>query len=106
MRTITGTTGVYSYKGWYTPQSLLADKPDHALGSVQYRVEASFENDPDWVRICSAEITVTFDDDKNITDSIIKSLKAERQKLQADTQAALNKIDERIQSLLALPAPV
>ena len=40
------------------------------------------------------------------TDALVTQLEAEKRRLQVNTQAKLNQIDEKIQSLLALPAPV
>lgn len=104
MRTITGTITAFltdTHKD-LTPAMLIAAKPETALSSISF-----YHRDiPGWTKIGTAEITVTFDDDDEIIGNMVESLKAEKQKLQADTQVAINKIDERIQSLLALPAPV
>lgn len=59
-----------------------------------------------WTRVGDAEITLLLRDDREIVANMVSTLKAEKQRLQADTQVALNKIDERIQSLLALTAQV
>ena len=40
-----------------------------------------------------------------ITDGMVDNLKAEKQKLIADTEVKCNRIDDKINQLLALPAP-
>lgn len=104
MRTITGTAVAYVTDDRYTPASLLKQPTDEAVQNLAY-----YDDDcsiAGWNRVGTAQITVTFDDDDEIIGNMVDALKAQKQKVQADAQVEINRIDERIQSLLALPASV
>lgn len=72
------------------------------------RIEAwpyKFPNDDTLTFICSREIEVGYIallTDQERKDSLIGIFRAEKKKLQADTQVALNKLDDKIQQLLAI----
>ena len=101
MKTITGNVSAWLS----TPDSLrFQDKSDPA--SYTY---TAIDNDMTaygWVKIGTAHITLDALDDQEIAAGEIAILKDAKRKLQAETEAKLTVIEERIQSLLALPAPV
>jgi len=103
MRTITGTLNAYSYQGWAKPAELIANEDvNRSISSLLLSTNGSADG---YVKLGTAQITVTFDDDDKIVDNMVVALKAQKQKVQADAQVEINRLDERIQSLLALPAP-
>lgn len=103
MRTITGAIPVFITNTWTTVNDLVAlEDKSSAIGSLTYYTQ-QLEG---WTRVGKAQITVTFDDDDEIIGNMVDALKAQKQKVQADAQVEINRIEERIQSLLALPASV
>lgn len=55
-----------------------------------------------WTKIGTAEIAVTFDDDDTVRENLVASLKAQKAEVLATAQAKATRIEERIQSLLAI----
>lgn len=103
MRTITGTIPAFIPNRFISVKDLLSRSPDDSLGSLAYFKKSL---DTDWIACGTAQITVTFDDDEKVVAGMVDALKAEKQKIIADANVKAMQIDERIQSLLALPAPV
>ena len=98
MRTITATVNASVYGGYTTPDELISQDPDQAVS----RVNLSADVPDGWVKIGTATVTVTFDDDKTITGNLIDSLKAKKSKTLADAQVEANAIEQKIQSLMAI----
>ena len=100
MKTITGNVVAWiSY-----PERLKFDDENDVTNYV-FTNESTDMKDAGWVEVGSASISITFLDDQTITAGQIAVLKDAKRKLQAETEAKLTVIEERIQSLLALPAP-
>ena len=98
MRTITATVNASVYGGYTTPEELIRQDPDQAVSSVNLSADV-----PDgWVKVGTATVTVTFDDDNKITGNLIDSLKAKKSKTLADAQVEANAIEQKIQSLMAI----
>ena len=98
MRTITATVNASVYGGYTTPDELILQDPDQAIS----RINLSADVPDGWVKVGTASVTVTFDDDNTITGNLIDSLKAKTAKTLADAQVEANAIDQKIQSLLAI----
>ena len=98
MRTITGTILAAINPDWLTTDELMKKSPEDALGCLSlYKTVLDGHT-----RVGTAQITVTIDDDKEIIGGMVDSLRAERKRVQANAEVALNRLDERIQSLLAI----
>ena len=74
-------------------------KATDALGRIAYYGDINL---PDWTECGTADITVTLFDDDRVKENIITNLKAEKQKILADAHVAATRIEDRIQSLLAI----
>lgn len=100
MRTISAEIPAWITNDWTTVNDLVSHEDQaSAVGSLSYypqKIEG-------WTKVGTAQITVTFDDDDEIIGNMVDALKAQKQKVQADAQVEINRIEERIQSLLALP---
>ena len=98
MRTITATVNASVYGGYTTPEELIRQDPDQAVS----RVNLSADVPDGWVKVGTAIVTVTFDDDNTITGNLIDSLKEKKAKTLADAQVEANAIEQKIQSLMAI----
>ena len=98
MRTISATVNASVYVGYTTPDELIRQDPDQAVS----RVNLSTDVPDGWVKVGTATVTVTFDDDNTITGNLIDSLNAKKSKTLADAQVEANAIEQKIQSLLAI----
>ena len=98
MRTITATVNASVFGGYATPDELIKQDPEQAVSRINLQSDV-----PDgWVKVGTATVTVTFDDDNTITGSLIETLKAKKAKTLADAQVEENAIEQKIQSLLAI----
>ena len=98
MRTITATVNASVFGGYATPDELIQQDPEQAVSRINLQSDV-----PDgWVKVGTATVTVTFDDDNTITGNLIDSLNAKKSKTLADAQVEANAIEQKIQSLLAI----
>ena len=77
--------------------------PDSSIGRIA--MYASFWDEApgtDYVEFGTAEITLTLHDRKTITVQAVATLRAEAEKLRAETGAKLTEIDRQINELLAI----
>ena len=86
------------YGGYTTPDELIRLDPYQAVS----RINLSADVPDGWVKVGTATVTVTFDDDNTITGNLIDSLKEKKAKTLADAQVEANAIEQKIQSLLAI----
>ena len=98
MRTITATVNASVYGGYTTPEELIRQDPDQAVS----RINLSADVPAGWVKVGTATVTVTFDDDNTITGNLIDLLNAKKSKTLADAQVEANAIEQKIQSLMAI----
>jgi hypothetical protein len=98
MRKITGTVKAFVHDTYTTPDMLMRLEPTDALGRIMYYPKHLGE----WIECGVAEITVTMFDDDTVKDNLVANLKAEKQKILADAHVAATRIEDRIQSLLAI----
>ena len=98
MRTTTPTVHASVYGGYTTPEELIRQDPDQAVSRVNLSADVPYG----WVKVGTATVTVTFDDDNTITGNLIDSLKEKKSKTLADAQVEANAIEQKIQSLLAI----
>ena len=100
MRTISAEIPAWITNDWTKVNDLVSREDQaSAVGELSYYPLQI----AGWTKVGTAHITVTFDDDDEIIGNMVDALKAQKQKVQADAQVEINRIDERIQSLLALP---
>lgn len=98
MRTITATVNASVYGGYTTPDELILQDPDQAVSRVNLSADVPYG----WVKVGTATVTVTFDDDNTITGNLIDSLNEKKAKTLADAQVEANAIEQKIQSLMAI----
>ena len=98
MKTITATVNASVFGGYATPDELMSKDPREAIGRICMTAVVPDE----WVKIGTATVTVTFDDNNTITGNMIETLKAKKAKTLADAHAEANAIEQKIQSLLAI----
>jgi len=70
--------------------------------------QASYEGSEGDVTVSEKDVTMTVPEDfdeAEINAKFIGALREEQNKIKADAQLKVNNIEERVQSLLALPAP-
>lgn len=107
MKTITGTLNAYvtdyrMEKYLRELEAVKAGKGDEnqLINAIEFTLtDMSSEG---WTKIGRAEITVTFDDDDTVRENLVASLKAQKAEVLATAQAEATRIEERIQSLLAI----
>lgn len=98
MRTITATVNASVFGGYATPEELISQDPEQSISRINLQADV-----PDgWVKVGTATVTVTFDDDNTITGNLIDLLRAKKSKTLADAQVEANAIEQKIQSLLAI----
>ena len=93
----TGTIGA-----WMTPYNTLTAeqlRDEKCIRSLQY---TEHNMAPEWIKVGTAEITVTLATAADITNSAITALRAEQQTIRADAEVKAQQIEQRIQSLLAI----
>ena len=93
----TGTVGA-----WMTPYNMLNAeqlKDPKCLKTLEY---TAHDMAPDWVKVGTAEITVTFCTTSDITASAVDALRKEQQTVRADAEVKAMDIERRIQTLLAI----
>ena len=98
MKTITATVNASVFGGYTTPEELIRQDPEQAVS----RINLSADVPDGWVKVGTATVTVTFDDDNTITGNLIDSLRAKKSKTLADAQVEANAIEQKIQSLMAI----
>jgi hypothetical protein len=100
-RIITGTTGVwltqYSSIG---PKELAESDGERLVNGFQYGSHDMTGSG--WTRIGEAQVHITLKSTDEILLSKVDALKAQKTKLQAETQEEITRIDEQIQNLLAI----
>lgn len=105
---IVGEVDVWSCRDWITPdyiQGLIANgKSDSAVAMLSYS-NSDMTGYEGWAHFGRAKVEVTLFPRNVIVENKVESLKAEIQKKRAETQKEVEKLEERIQQLLALPSP-
>lgn len=103
MEKIKGTTGVWFTNEFYGPDELKRDgsKAVHRLG---YAKDDSKMDAHGWTRIGTAHITLDLMSDEKMVESKVASMQAEITKIRATSENAITRLQEKIQSLLAITA--
>ncbi|MFA7290931.1 MAG: hypothetical protein WC023_01660 [Rhodocyclaceae bacterium] len=103
MKTITATVPAHITSSYCTLDSLEKCSPERAISALGLYQPSGDDNPPDgWVKVGTAEVTVTFDDQDVIVGNQVAMLKAAKTKVQADCEIALNQLEAQIQSLLCI----
>lgn len=107
MKTITGTLNAFvtEYRQESYASKLQSVKSGN--GDANDLIDVISFSDMDmsgkgWTKIGTAEITVTFDDDDTVRDNLVSGLKAKKAEILATAQDEATRIEEKIQSLLAI----
>ncbi len=103
MKTITATVPAWLASN----QSLATIKggdPDRAVSDLTFWASHNKDGSgpESWVKVGTAEITVTFDDVEQITSKQIAVLRSAQQKVKADCELALTQLEGQIQNLLCI----
>jgi hypothetical protein len=106
MKTITATVPAWLTSSYPSLSSIMADSPERAVSSLMSCMTHSDAVPEGWIKVGMSEITITFDDPAEVTESQIASLRAAKKKVQADCEIALMQLDGQIQSLLAIESKV
>lgn len=105
---IVGEVNVWSTGDWITPeylQEMIANgESDRAVAMLSYS-NADMTGYDGWAHFGRAKVEVVLFPRNVIVENKVESLKAEIQKKRAETQKEVEKLEERIQQLLALPNP-
>lgn len=99
---ITATINAYITGSHLTLKVLSSMSPERAVSSLAMHAPFEYGEPEGWVKVGTAEVTVTFDDPEKITKTQIAMLRAAQKKVKADCEVALNQIEGQIQSLLAI----
>ena len=91
---------------WMTPYNTLNADQLRDPKCVQQLSYSHHNMAPEWVKVGTAEITVTLETDANITNGAITALRAEQQQVRADAEMKAQQIERRIQTLLAITMDV
>lgn len=107
MKTITGTINAFVTESRQESYALALQALKTGEGDEKSVIEQlSFScldmSSCGWTKIGTAEITITFDDDDTVRDSLVAGLKAKKAEILATAQAEATRIEEKIQSLLAI----
>ena len=99
MKTVTGKTNVWASRhSRVSPNNLETLTSDEIISGVQY-----FESGlNDWAKVGTAEITITFDDSKEIIKNRVNSMRVEATNIRAEATNKCTQIEREIQSLLAI----
>jgi hypothetical protein len=98
MKKVSGTT-----KAWlnqYSGLILSTQTNEQVVNTLSYSCSDMTEHG--WTYVGDAKVTIELFDDDAILNSKISTLKAQKQKVQADAFVQSNEIDEEIQKLLAI----
>lgn len=87
---------------WMTPYNMLTADQLRDAKCVEELSYSHHNMAPEWVKVGTAEITVTLEADADITNGAINALRAEQQQVRADAELKAQKIEQRIQMLLAI----
>lgn len=103
MKQIIATVPVWLTSQYSTLTQIQNSTPERAVSTLGFfQPHEGGKGIDGWIKVGSAEITVTFDDEAEIVGSQITMLRAAQKKVQADCEIALNQIEGQIQSLLAI----
>lgn len=101
-RTVIGEIAVWltPYDRDSGPAELASKDDDWLVRTVSYS-PAAMERQG-WTRVGTAQVTIKFDEPKEILSKKVEALKVEKQKVLADAQAKSVEIERQIQTLLAI----
>lgn len=97
MKTITGKV-----KAWISSPDAIDFSKEKAESYWCSNFDMSLSG---WVCAGSADVTIHLDDDKTVVSNMVESLRKQQKTIQAAAQMEVTRIEEKIQSLLALPSP-
>jgi len=103
MKQINGTLQAWLTGGTSLSDFDFEDITDNSLATIEYYNGDMSEHG--WLLVGSADITVTFHDEDEVLGRQVALLTAAKAKILAKATADATRIEEKIQSLLALPAP-
>ena len=99
-KTIQGTVCAYLSEHAPSVDTLMGMDAGPALGRlIFYPADAKVDG---WTPVGTAYITVEFNDDKEVLNAQVDSLKQQQKKVQAEAEVKVNELQSRINSLLCL----
>ncbi|MHB1098341.1 MAG: hypothetical protein ACYCZR_02185 [Burkholderiales bacterium] len=106
MNKITGTVGVWITNDWTTPQSVMKLAADgfqnDAVDKLSY-ANYDMSGTAGWLRVGTATISIEFDEEKEIISKKAEGLRKEIHTVRAEAQMKVERLEERLSQLLALP---
>lgn len=101
MEKIKGTTDVWLAGDFYGPDDIKRDGPK-CVSRLNYTSNDMASSG--WVKIGTAEITLSLISDEKMVANKVESLKAEIHEIRATSENAITRLQAKIQSLLAITA--
>lgn len=99
MKKIEGTIGVWLAGDGYGPEEIKRDGAK-AINKLQFsNLDMSSHG---WTRIGTAEVTLSLMSEDKMVESKVASMRAEIQSIRATSENAITRLQEKIQSLLAI----
>ena len=87
---------------WMTPYNTLTAEELRDPKCVRSLQFSAYNMSPEWIKVGTAEVVLTLATDADITNGAITALRAEQQTIRADAEAKAQRIEQRIQTLLAI----
>jgi len=100
MKTITAEIPCFITCDSLTPSDLLAMEPEDAVGCGKLSYYKTGING--WFKVGTAQITITLNDDNKVINDMLSSIDRQQQKIQADAEFQVNRLEQKKQQLLAI----
>lgn len=101
-RKITATVPAWITNDYFDPKTLVDGEPVKVVGDLHYCAPEADMTGYGWVKVGTAEITLTIDDPREVINNKVDALQAQKRSVMAEAQMKLNKIEGQIQELLCI----
>jgi hypothetical protein len=102
----TGVSKVWVTSDYFDPRSskefVEKGRVDALVGKFVY-TNSDMSTVPDWTEVGNAMVTVVLFDDDVLLEQKVSSLRSEIKRVRAESQQKIDMLEEKLQSLLALP---
>jgi hypothetical protein len=99
MRTVTVTVPVWCGSTYYGPADLQTMEPKKLVDTVSF---FSFTPSSSYVRVGDADVTIRLFANEQMTANAVEMLRQQKDKVRAEAEAAITRIDTQINNLLAI----
>jgi hypothetical protein len=100
-RVVKGKLNAFLTNSWQSPKDLEHPEGQKVVSNMTY-VESEMKGVGDWVKVGTAEITVTLFDQDKIVEEKVESVKAAMQKEEADHSVRMMHFTDKLNQLLAI----